>query len=616
MSTHPGWKRATQVKLIAELQGFWAEDLWDMHHSPAGTLSPNASQRRLRFDCKSAAINGELKYVCWKKFSGGEWRSTQELTKVHLMIRWLNSLNDLPASLMCLSFPEWQALYRKYLMGQGMYKPGTTNRMNGNQQPSITARDSGYISLLRQASIMLAQAYDLRPAHEKDIWDLKLMGATTNLSRTNVRLGFLIVRQEWLRDAAKLYLKYCLPLYSASTCRTRVQSLACFSNFLAEVKPQATAKHITRRLLLDYLNYLQKRVRPGCAKNNVLNLRNFLEMSHREAWLPVGPERLIYDEEVPQPPKPQPRYLPSAVLDQLNRHLDDLRAPWRQMILILQECGMRISELLELPVDCLTQDARGVHYLRYLQGKVRRENAIPVSTVIASLVQEQQATVRAGRIESALLFPNSKRRGSQAGQLRSQDQSPCLRSRHTRSGRQAVPLPGASVPSHRWNPYGQSRSSSPHHPALSRPQGSGDDEPLRPYPRRHHEGQTVGVSERHADRCLRQCGYGGWGQRHGRSAVVHSQRPGSSSDERLLRDPNRGWSVSTPERLPQLCALQDGCHVPRSASRRTARDRAGNRQGGRERMGATKRNERAKTNKPHQHRHNPGGKSWLGIPMV
>lgn len=312
MSKHPGWKRTTQVKLIAELQGFWAEDVWNMHHSPAGTLFPNASQRRLRFDCKSAAINGELKYVCWKKFSGGEWRSTQELTKIHLMIRWLNSMNELPASLMCRSFPEWQALYRKYLISLGMYKTATTNRMNKGQQPSITARDSCYISLLRQASIMLAQAYDLRPAHEKDVWDLKLMGATTTLSRTNVRLGFLIIRQEWLRDAAKLYLKYCVPLYSASTCRTRVQSLASFSNFLAEVKPQAKAKDITRRLLLDYLNYLQKRVRTGCAKNNVLNLRNFLEMSHREAWLPVGPERLIYDEEVPQPPKPQPRYLPAA----------------------------------------------------------------------------------------------------------------------------------------------------------------------------------------------------------------------------------------------------------------------------------------------------------------
>ena len=137
--------------------------------------------------------------------------------------------------------------------------------MNGKQQPSITARDSGYISLLRQAWILLAQAYDLRPAHEKDIWDLKLMGVTTNLSRTNARLSFLMVRQEWLRDAAKLYLKYCLPLYSASTCRTRVQSLACFSNFLEKPKPP-TAKHITRRLLLDYLNYLQRRVSPGAPR--------------------------------------------------------------------------------------------------------------------------------------------------------------------------------------------------------------------------------------------------------------------------------------------------------------------------------------------------------------
>ena len=50
MSTHPGWKRATQVNLIAELQGFWqAEDLWDMHHSPTLERSPRMpSQRRLR----------------------------------------------------------------------------------------------------------------------------------------------------------------------------------------------------------------------------------------------------------------------------------------------------------------------------------------------------------------------------------------------------------------------------------------------------------------------------------------------------------------------------------------------------------------------------------------
>ena len=79
MSTNAVWNRATQVKLLAELQGFWAGDLWDMHHCPVKDLSPSARQRRLRFRCKSTALNGELKYLCWKKFSsanGGALRKS------------------------------------------------------------------------------------------------------------------------------------------------------------------------------------------------------------------------------------------------------------------------------------------------------------------------------------------------------------------------------------------------------------------------------------------------------------------------------------------------------------------------------------------------------------
>jgi integrase/recombinase XerD len=175
-----------------------------------------------------------------------------------------------------------------------------------------------------------------------------------------------VIKQEWLRRAVKSYLSYSLPLYSASTCRTCVQSITCFSNFLATERPRVTGSSITRRLLLEYLSYLQGRQSVAVRKNHVLNLRNFLEMSHRERWLPIGPERMIHDEEVPRPPKPQPLYLPATILDQLNEHLGDLKPPWRRKILILQECGMRISELLQLPADCLTQDARGVHYLRHM----------------------------------------------------------------------------------------------------------------------------------------------------------------------------------------------------------------------------------------------------------
>jgi integrase/recombinase XerD len=153
----------------------------------------------------------------------------------------------LPSSLIEKDFSAWRDLYQTYLTEVGQYKTGTTSRMDGGQRPRVTGPDSSFVSTLRQACILLRQAYDLRPDREKDIWDLKRMGVPTNLSQSNVKLSFLVIKQGWLRTAVKSYLSYCLPLYSESTCRARVQSIACFSSFLAIEKPRMTARSITRR---------------------------------------------------------------------------------------------------------------------------------------------------------------------------------------------------------------------------------------------------------------------------------------------------------------------------------------------------------------------------------
>jgi integrase len=395
--------------LLGQLSGFWKGDIWDMRAIPLPTrFSAKTKQRRLRFVCKSATINGELKYACWKKFSDGDWRNTQELSRVHRMVKWLNSLDALPASLISRGLDEWRGLYTTYLRQCGMYHLGTTSRMNREQRPCVTARDSHYISTLRQLYSILESAYDDRPEHEKDVWDLQRMAVPVSLSLSNVTLSFHRIRQPWLRKPVKAYIRYCLTICAEGTCRTRLQSLTCFSEFLMQERPKGTAKAITRKLLLEYLSYLPARVCVSVRKSHLLNLRNFLETAARERWLPIAPERMIFDDEIPRPPKAQPRYLPAAVLDQLNSHLGSLKAPWMQMILILQECGMRISELLQLPLDCLTQDARGTFYLRFMQGKMKREHTIPVSQEIARLIQEQQQVVRATERSTALLFPNAK----------------------------------------------------------------------------------------------------------------------------------------------------------------------------------------------------------------
>jgi len=380
-----------------------------MRASPLQTwLSAMTKQRRLRFGCTSATINGELKYACWKKFCEGNWRNTQELGRVHRMVKWLNSLDPLPGSLISRAFDEWRVLYTTYLKQHGMYHRGTTSRMDGEQHPRVTSRDSQYISTLRQLYSILESAYDDRPEYEKDIWNLQRIAVPTSLSLSNITLSFHRIRQSWLRKTVKEYIRYCLPIYAEGTCRTRLQSLTCFSEFLLQERPQGTAKSITRKLVLAYLSYLPARVCTSVRKSHLLNLRNFLETTARERWLPIAPVRMIFDDEIPRPPKAQPRYLPAAVLDQLNSHLGSLQAPWMQMVLILQECGMRISELLQLPLDCLTQDARGTFYLRFMQGKMKREHTIPVSQEIARVIQEQQQVVRATGRSTTLLFPNAK----------------------------------------------------------------------------------------------------------------------------------------------------------------------------------------------------------------
>ncbi len=188
---NPTWSRAKQQRLLAEVQGFWGEDTWDMHHSPVGAgLTPTPRQRYLYFECKSQSINGELKYACWKKFSDGRWRTTQESTKVHRLIKWLNTLNPPPRSLVSRGFEAWRDKYRKYLKRRGMYNPGTTTRMDREQRPCVTPRDSAYRLVEPSATVGSSQPFSVQ-YHSQFPPDPATLAAEGRQGLSSVLLGDL-----------------------------------------------------------------------------------------------------------------------------------------------------------------------------------------------------------------------------------------------------------------------------------------------------------------------------------------------------------------------------------------------------------------------------------------
>lgn len=101
------------------------------------------------------------------------------------------------------------------------------------------------------------------------------------------------------------------------------------------------------------------------------------------------------------------RYIPQFVLNQLNYHLDSLPVQIKWMVIILQECGMRLNELCSISFDCLYRDAAGNRFLRYERLKIKEECTIPVSNEVAAIIIEQQKAlvIKLSEVPN-FLFPN------------------------------------------------------------------------------------------------------------------------------------------------------------------------------------------------------------------
>ena len=91
--------------------------------------------------------------------------------------------------------------------------------------------------------------------------------------------------------------------------------------------------------------------------------------------------------------KTTPLYSPEEVLNQLNQHLDTLPKTFQRLILVLQECGMRISEVCSMSFDCLLKGENNSFLLRYYIQKMKKEHTIPISDDLVKIIKIQQQYV-------------------------------------------------------------------------------------------------------------------------------------------------------------------------------------------------------------------------------
>jgi len=244
----------------------------------------------------------------------------------------------------------------------------------------------------------IVDAYDDRPETEKEIWDLRKLGVSLNLSVSNYRFNFTRISQLWLRALAKEYMKYNMAVHSAADCLGKLAAISHFSRFLATSAPHVQeAASIDRAVILTYLGVLQEQERSVGGRNTYLStLRSFLETCAHQLHIPgLTRERIIFGEDFAILPESVSREIPEEVLTQLREHLDTLPTTLLRMVTILLEVGLRINEVCQLSLDCLICDDKHEWYLRAYQSKTHKENVIPlVDEKVIGAIQAQQQEIR------------------------------------------------------------------------------------------------------------------------------------------------------------------------------------------------------------------------------
>ncbi|MGE4545433.1 MAG: tyrosine-type recombinase/integrase [Pedobacter sp.] len=415
-------KKGLEISQI--LQGYWAKNTWPLKEIPIGT--PPKVDLEVRFNCKIEQINQELKVVHYLGIKEGRFGTDVIQFGVHIYIKIIDSNITGISSLMEKSLKFWETLLTTYLKENG-YKFPVKKGYFSKSDGCITERKMTKHFLVCRFAVLykiLEDFYDDRDEWSKDkVCPIKT-GLDVPAGNSPTPLNFTGISQGWLRKAAKdvwkdwsltndyLYLKSC------------ITDINRFSKFIGDKQPKVDSpEKITREVIEQFIRYLKNwKITRGRNKGGVLEdssiaknlsiVRNILESEAAIDDHGFPDERLIWNEDIPYVARGVGKhsgYISEFVYEQIIRHMEILKEPWRTTLAIIDETGARFGEICGLERTCLKQDSDGDwHMSRYLR-KQKTWHVVPITLELAKCISVQaKRVVDTHGVGCTLLFPNEQ----------------------------------------------------------------------------------------------------------------------------------------------------------------------------------------------------------------
>lgn len=232
------------------------------------------------------------------------------------------------------------------------------------------------------------------PLLQKDIWrTIEDLGLKVNEHCKVLTINFQGIEQDWLKLLVKLFvLIRSQRKLSPITLNSHVCNLKSFSQFLQR-KSVSSPDQINNQLFEEFDYHLWSlKLNGSTIAHCHVALVCFFDLCRQEGWLEVN---TYWFKGKRQNPKPKDKidYIPEEVWQQLDEHLHHLPEPIQRMVVVIRGTGLRIGELLNLPLDCLRR--RGKQWrLRFITEKYQVEDELPICAELVPVIQEQQEYIR------------------------------------------------------------------------------------------------------------------------------------------------------------------------------------------------------------------------------
>lgn len=158
--------------------------------------------------------------------------------------------------------------------------------------------------------------------------------------------------------------------------------------FKTDVITTSHIRHLSAPLLKNYMQFLNDKELVAYSRvNYLLTAKKYLAWEADRGSIDRAILACLDRSQLPKIPEYLPRPLSpqtdAALISKFRQSID----PYAKAFLLLRLTGLRISELIDLPEDCIFSTSNNDHFLKVPLGKLNNERLVPLTNETRSLIE-------------------------------------------------------------------------------------------------------------------------------------------------------------------------------------------------------------------------------------